>query len=92
LWPNGGWIKMPLGTEVGLGLGHIVLHEDVAPTPPKRGREYSPPFGPCLFSPNGLPFQPLLSSRFCFLSTTQEIDLQDRLQNDLCFVEWNVKP
>jgi len=30
-----GWIKMPLGMEVGLSPGHIVLHVD--PPPPKRG-------------------------------------------------------
>ena len=28
-----GWIMMPLGTEVGLGLGDIVLDEDLAPSP-----------------------------------------------------------
>jgi len=27
------WIKMPLGTEVGLGLRDIVLDEDAAPLP-----------------------------------------------------------
>jgi len=31
-----GWIKMPLGTKVGLGPGRIVLHGDPAPSP-KRG-------------------------------------------------------
>ena len=31
-----GWIKMALGTKVGLGPGRIVLHGDQAP-PPKRG-------------------------------------------------------
>ena len=31
-----GWIKMPLGRELGLGCGHNVLDEDPAP-PPKRG-------------------------------------------------------
>ena len=31
-----GWIKMPLGTEVGLGPGQIVLGGDPAPSP-KRG-------------------------------------------------------
>jgi len=31
-----GWIKMPLGTEVGLGPGHIVLDGDRAP-PPQKG-------------------------------------------------------
>jgi len=30
-----GWIKIPLGVEVGLGPGHIVLDGD--PAPPKRG-------------------------------------------------------
>jgi len=35
------WIKMPLGVEVGLALGHIVLDGD--PTPPsKKGQ--SPQF------------------------------------------------
>ena len=35
-----GWIKMPLGKEIGLGPGHIVLDGDPAPhpsLPPKRG-------------------------------------------------------
>ena len=32
---NAGWIKMTLDTEVGLGLGHIVLDEDPAPLPIK---------------------------------------------------------
>jgi len=31
-----GWIKMPLGTEVVLGSGDIVLDGDAAP-PPQRG-------------------------------------------------------
>jgi len=31
-----GWIKMPLGTKVGLGPGRVVLHDDPAP-PPNRG-------------------------------------------------------
>jgi len=34
LWPTVGWIKMPLGTEVGLGPGPIVLW---GPSSPKRG-------------------------------------------------------
>jgi len=29
------WIKVPLGTELGLGPGHIVLDGD--PAPPKKG-------------------------------------------------------
>jgi len=36
------WIKMPLGTEVGLGLGHIVL--DGNPAPPRKGEQNSPQF------------------------------------------------
>jgi len=31
-----GWIKMPLGREIGLGRGHIVLDMDPAPLP-QRG-------------------------------------------------------
>ena len=33
-----GWIKMPLGTEVGLGPGDIVLDRDPAPSPAKRAQ------------------------------------------------------
>jgi len=36
LWPNGGWIKMKLGVQIGLRPGHIVLDGDPAP-PPQRG-------------------------------------------------------
>ena len=35
-----GWIKMPLGTEVGLGPGDIVLDED--PAPPQKGAQQPP--------------------------------------------------
>ena len=46
------WIKMPLGTEVGLGPDDIVLDGDPAPPSPKRGHNPSPIFGPCLLWPN----------------------------------------
>jgi len=39
-----GWIKMPLGTEVGLGPGHIVLDGDPA-APCKRAQQ--PPLSNC---------------------------------------------
>jgi len=32
-----GWTKMKLGTEVGLGSGHIVLDWDLARPPQKKG-------------------------------------------------------
>jgi len=38
-----GWIKMLLGTEVGLGPGDIVLDGDSAPPPQKKKKGYSPP-------------------------------------------------
>ena len=39
-----GWIKIKLGTQLGLGPGHVVLHGEPAP-PPLKG--HSPPiFGP----------------------------------------------
>jgi len=40
-----GWIKMPLGTEVGLGLGDIVLDGDPAIRPEKGGK-HSPTVWP----------------------------------------------
>jgi len=43
-----GWIKMPLGTDVGLVPGDFVLDGDPAPTL-QKGTEAPPPiFGPCL--------------------------------------------
>jgi len=39
------WIKMPLGTEADLGIGHIVL--DGAKLP-QKGAQQPPLFGPCL--------------------------------------------
>ena len=45
------WIKMPLGTEVGLGPDDIVLDGDPAPLP-KKGAE-PPIFGPFSLWPNG---------------------------------------
>jgi len=56
-----GWIKMSLGTEVGLGPSHIVLDRDRAL--PKVAQQ-PPLFGPCLLWPNGRPSQPLLISCF----------------------------
>ena len=46
-----GWIKMPLGMEVDLGPGHIVLDGDPAPLPRKGAQP--PIFGSCLLWPNG---------------------------------------
>jgi len=45
-----GRIKMKLGTQVGLGPGHIVLDGDPA-SPPQKGAQI---FGPCLLWSNGL--------------------------------------
>jgi len=44
-----GWIKMLLGTKVGLGSGSIVFDADPVP-PPSRAE--SPIFDPCLLWPN----------------------------------------
>jgi len=46
LRPNVGWIKMLLGTEVGLGPGDIVLDADPAPPPRKGAQHPSPTFRP----------------------------------------------
>jgi len=44
--PTAGWIKMPLGMEVGLGPGDIVLDGDPAAPPPQRGGTAAPNFRP----------------------------------------------
>ena len=41
LWPNGRMVKMPLGTEVDLAPGHIVLDRD--PALPRKGAQHPPP-------------------------------------------------
>ena len=46
-----GWMKTPLGTEVDLGPGHIVL--DWVPAPAK-GAQQPPFFGSCLLWPRSL--------------------------------------
>ena len=51
---------MPLGTEVGLVPGDIVL--DGGPAPPTEKGRGPPIVGPCLLWPNGHPSQLLLSS------------------------------
>jgi len=42
-----GWIKVPLGTEVNLGPGDVVLDDPVARSP-KGGGAVTQIFGPCL--------------------------------------------
>ena len=44
-----GWIRIPLGTEVGLGPGDVVLDGD--PAPSRKCMRQPPLFGPCLFRP-----------------------------------------
>ena len=46
-----GWIKIPLGVEVGLGPGYTVLDGD--PPTCKTGTAPPPIFGPRLLWPNG---------------------------------------
>ena len=55
-----GWIKVPLGTEVGVGPGHIVLDGDPAP-PPRKGAQQPLTFWSTLLG-HGRPPQPLLRS------------------------------
>jgi len=47
-----GWIKMPLGTEVNLGSGNVVLDGVAAPPKTLKGPQ-APVFGSCLLWPNG---------------------------------------
>ena len=54
-----GWIKMPLGRELGLGPGDTVYRWGPS-SPPQRGT--APIFGPCLLWPTSRLSQQLLSS------------------------------
>jgi len=45
-----GWIRMPVGTEIGLSPGNIVLDGDQSPH--GKGTEAPPTFVPCLLWPN----------------------------------------
>jgi len=54
------WMNTPLGTEVDLGTGHIVL--DVVSAVRESGTAAPPSFRPCLLWPRGRPSQLLLSS------------------------------
>jgi len=62
-----GWTKMPLGVEVDLGPGHIVLDGD--PARPRKGHS-SPPHVCC---GHGRPSQLLLSSCFSFFGTISSL-------------------
>jgi len=55
-------MKMPLGKEVGLGPGHIVLDGDPVGTQPPE--QPLPTFSPHRLWPNGRSSQQLLSSCF----------------------------
>ena len=56
-----GWIKLPIGTEVGLGPGDIVLDKDPLPIP-KKGCTAAPTFRLMSVVANGRPSLQLLSS------------------------------
>jgi len=58
---------MPLGTEVGLGPGAIVLDGDPALASPKRAQ--LPIFGPCLLWPNGWMDQDVTWYTLCWMGT-----------------------
>jgi len=62
-----GWMKTPLGTEVDLGPGQIVLDGD--PAPPHQKGHSSPPFLAHVYCGHGRPSQLLLSSCFSIEET-----------------------
>jgi len=71
---------MPLGTEIGLGSGDIVLDGAQRPHPQEKGHR-PPIFGPCLLWSNGRPSQLLLSFCFCntaFTSVSQAVNSSTR--------------
>ena len=68
-----GWMKTPLGTEVDLGPGQIVLVRDPAPPPPK-GAQHPPSFLAHVYCGHGRPSQLLLSCCFSMEETPGVFD------------------
>jgi len=73
-----GWMKMPLGTEVDLGPGHILL--DGVPAPRKKGHSSPHVFGPCLLWPRSpisataeLLFSDIFSDLRCWFGVKKSI-------------------
>jgi len=71
-----GWIKLPLGTEVVLGLGDIVLDGDPAPPPTERAQQPPSHYSARLLWPNRRPSQQLPSS--CLLPLVLEENFEDK--------------
>jgi len=83
-----GWMKTPLGTEVDLGPGHIVLDGVPAPT---KGAQQPPIFGPCLLWPRS-PISAtaeLLLYKFCSSVSISDLEIvfssQEKLQGTVKF-------
>ena len=107
-----GWIKMPLGTEVGLGPGDTVRWGPSSPT--ERGTAAPPTFWPMSIVAKRLPISATAELLFVFVFCynilmllvndwfvmldlvssvlSQEAGWEEHLQNDLLWVEWDVKP
>ena len=74
-----GWMKMPLGTEVDLGPGHVVLYGDAAPPPREKGTSAPLLFLAHVYCGHGRPSQLLLSScihisnEFCIFALSWKI-------------------
>jgi len=79
-----GWIKMPLGTKVGLHPGDIVLDGD-----PAFLKGAQPPiFGPCLLWPDGRPSQLLLSTCFYPINRNELLRSFHRCKISKCQCLW----
>jgi len=88
-----GCIKMPLGTEVCLGPGHIVLDGDPAPPLLKGHSSHPPLFSAHVYCGHGHPSQLLLSScYFCKNSlTASEVTTLWRYRNECIIIINNVQ-
>jgi len=64
---------MPLGTEVGLGPGHIALDGEQARSPTARGTAAPPLFDPCLLWPSGRSSHQLMSDRLATIDMGRKV-------------------
>ena len=71
-----GWIKIPLGTEVCLGAGHIVL--DVDPSPQRKGAQQPTTVRPMSIMAKWSPISAVAKLFLLFVSELVEL-LQDKV-------------
>ena len=73
LWPNGSMDQEPLGTEVGLGPGDIMLDGD--PAPPRKGAQQPPTFRPMSIAAKRSPISATAELLLPFIAINRRVSI-----------------